>query len=109
MTTGMSIRTASMCQIRGKDVTKFTLLKERPPKKTLYGVRREIGKSSIDSQTKIRYGPKVWTKIGTDRSESRRNKNGRNEMPKLDNARRLRGIYFIDPDEQDYKETLKKN
>ena len=28
-------------------------------------------------------------------------------MPKLDNARRLRGIYFIDPDGQDYKETLK--
>ena len=26
---------------------------------------------------------------------------------KLGNARRLRGIYFIDPDDQDYKETLK--
>ena len=29
------------------------------------------------------------------------------EEPKLDNARRLRGSYFIDPDDQDYKETLK--
>ena len=25
------------------------------------------------------------------------------EKPKLDNARRLRGIFFIDPDDQDYK------
>ena len=29
-----------------------------------------------------------------------------NEKPKLDNVRRLR-FYFIDPDDQDYKETLK--
>ena len=28
--------------------------------------------------------------------------------PKLDHARRLRWFYFIDPDDQDYKETLKK-
>ena len=27
---------------------------------------------------------------------------------KLDNARRLRGIYFVDPDDEDYKEILKK-
>ena len=30
-----------------------------------------------------------------------------NEKPKLDNARRLTGIYFIDLDDKDYKETLK--
>ena len=28
-------------------------------------------------------------------------------MQKLDNARRLRGIYFIDPEEKEFKETLK--
>ena len=32
---------------------------------------------------------------------------GKKEKPKLDNARRLRGIYFIDLDDQDYKESLK--
>ena len=31
-----------------------------------------------------------------------------NEKPKLDNARRLRGIYSIDPDDEEYKETLLK-
>ena len=30
------------------------------------------------------------------------------EKPKLDNARRLRGIYFIDPVDAVFKETLQK-
>ena len=29
------------------------------------------------------------------------------EKPKLDNARRLRGIYFIDPENKEFKETIK--
>ena len=29
------------------------------------------------------------------------------EKPKLDNARRLRGIYFIDPEDKEFKETIK--
>ena len=35
-------------------------------------------------------------------------KRKKNEKPKLDNARKLRGIYFIDPDDQDYQETFQK-
>ena len=30
-----------------------------------------------------------------------------NEKPKLDNAKRLRGIYFIDPEDKEVKETIK--
>ena len=30
------------------------------------------------------------------------------EKPKLDNARRLRGIYFIDPEDMEFKEIIKK-
>ena len=30
-----------------------------------------------------------------------------NEKPKLDNARKLRGIYFIDPEDKEIKETTK--
>ena len=29
------------------------------------------------------------------------------EKPKLDNARKFRGIYFIDPADDDFKETVK--
>ena len=32
-----------------------------------------------------------------------------NEKPKLDNARRLRGIYFIDPDDGDYKDIIRND
>ena len=29
------------------------------------------------------------------------------EKPKLDNARKLRGIFFVDPEDGEYKETIK--
>ena len=29
------------------------------------------------------------------------------EKPHLDNARRLRGIYFVDPEDKEFKETIK--
>ena len=29
-----------------------------------------------------------------------------NEKPKLDKARRLRGVYFIDPEDKEFKETI---
>ena len=29
------------------------------------------------------------------------------KKPKLDNARRLRGIYFIDPEDKEFKETIR--
>ena len=36
-----------------------------------------------------------------------RSQNGQLKKPKLDNARRLRGIYFIDPEDKEFKETIK--
>ena len=30
-----------------------------------------------------------------------------NEKPHLENARKLRGIYFIDPEDKEFKETIK--
>ena len=50
--------------------------------------------------------PEVWTKIGK-AAQNREKQEWKHEKPKLDIARRLRGIYFIDPDDQDYRETLK--
>ena len=51
--------------------------------------------------------PEVWTKIGKSAPQTERQ--GRvEEKPKLDNARRLRGIYFIDPEDKENKETIKK-
>ena len=36
-----------------------------------------------------------------------KNRNGQKRSPKPDNARRLRGIYSIDPDDEEHKETFK--
>ena len=44
--------------------------------------------------------PEVWTKIG-EAAQNREKQDWTKEKPKLDNARRLRGICFVDPDEQD--------
>ena len=49
--------------------------------------------------------PEVWTKIGK-AAQNPEKQERKNEKRNLDNARRLRGIYFIAPDDQAYKETL---
>ena len=41
--------------------------------------------------------------------KKRRSGNGRLKQPKLDNARRLRGINFIDPEDEEYPENHKRN
>ena len=51
--------------------------------------------------------PEVWTQIGK-AAQNREEPEWKNENPKLDSARRLTGTYSVDPDDQDYKETLKK-
>ena len=52
----------------------------------------------------------LWPEIWTDMSKNSKLKEKQNwaiEKPKLDNARRLRGIYFNDPEEIEFKETIK--
>ena len=52
----------------------------------------------------------VWPELRTKNGKAAQNREKqewKNVKPKLDNARRLRGIYFVGPDDQDYKETLK--
>ena len=48
----------------------------------------------------------LWTKFGK-AAQKREKQEWANEKPKLDNARRLRGICFIDPEDGEYKETIK--
>ena len=50
--------------------------------------------------------PEFWIKLG--RNAKLKEKHiWPNEKPKLNNARRLRGIYFIDPEDKEFKETIK--
>ena len=50
--------------------------------------------------------PELWTKLGRNAQLKERQK-WLHEKPKLDNARKLRGIYFIDPEDKEFKQTVK--
>ena len=50
--------------------------------------------------------PELWIKLGRNGKLKEKHKCS-DEKPKLDNARRLRGIYFTDPEDKEFKETIK--
>ena len=76
--------------------TKFTLLKEKPPKGKMWSGGRL---TKIQTTTRPDHvWPEVWTELGK-AAQNREKQEWAKEKPKLDNARRLRGIYFIDPDD----------
>ena len=50
--------------------------------------------------------PELWTKLGRN-AQLKEKQKWSDEKPKLDNARGLRGIYFIDPEDKEFKETIK--
>ena len=49
--------------------------------------------------------PEVWTKMDK-AAQNREEQEWKNEEPKLDNDRRLRGIHFRHPTDEEYKETI---
>ena len=67
----------------------FTLLNEKPPKGHVWS--REAF-ASIHGMSKA----------------AQRKAKRHIDKPKLDDARKLRGIYFLDPDDGELKETFKK-
>ena len=84
--------------------TKFITLKEKPLKGHMWS-----GESLTKIQTITRpdhVWSEVWMKIGK-AAQNREKQEWAKEKPKLDTARRLRGIYFRDPDDEEYKEIFK--
>ena len=76
--------------------TRFTLLEEKPPDGYTWSGERLTMKQTTSRPD---YS---WPEIWKDMSEAAQRKEKQKwavEEPKLDNARRLRGIYFIDPAE----------
>ena len=51
--------------------------------------------------------PEVWTKIGK-AAQDREKLQWAIETPKFDNARRLRGIYFINREDDEFKVAIRK-
>ena len=50
--------------------------------------------------------PELWTKLGRNAKLKEKHK-WTHEKPQLDNAKNLRGVYFIDPEDKEFKETIK--
>ena len=69
-------------------------------------VRRETDKKTSDIQARsfmARNSGREWQR----NAKLREKQKWAIEKPKLDNARRLRGIYFIDPEDTEFKEITK--
>ena len=84
--------------------TQFTLLEEKPPNGYMWSGRR-LTRKQLTSRPDYLWS-ELWTKLGRNVQLKERQK-WSHEKLKLDNARKLRGIYFIDPQDKKFKETIK--
>ena len=84
--------------------TQFTLLEEKPPDGFLWSGKR-LTKRQATSRPD-RQWPELWTKLRRNAELREKQKRSIEKRP-VDNARRLRGIYFIDPEDKEIKETIR--
>ena len=84
--------------------TKFPILSEKPPE-GYTGSGRRLTKIQATARPENLW-PEVWSKMG-EAAQKKEEQGWPIEKPKLDNTRRLRGFCFIDPENGEYKETIK--
>ena len=84
--------------------TQFTLVEEKPPDGYMWSGWR-LTRKQLTSRLDHLW-PELWEKMGNNLKLKERQK-WSHEKPQLDNARKLRGIYFIDPEDKEFKETIK--
>ena len=82
--------------------THFTPMEEKPPDGYMWSWRRLTRK-----QLTSRPDPELWEKMGKNAKLKEKQAKVVQWKPQLDNARKLRGIYFIDPEDKEFKETIK--
>ena len=83
--------------------TRFLLLFERPPDGKTWSGRRLTWKQTTSRPDN------VWPDMWKHAAKSKAKQKWAIEKPKLDNAMQLRGIFFIEPDDEDFKHTMKKS
>ena len=84
--------------------TQFTLLEEKPPDGYMWSGERLTRKQLTSRPDHLR--PELWNTMGRNAKLKEKQK-WSNEKLHLENARKLRGIYFIDPEDEEFKETIK--
>ena len=78
--------------------TRFISLNDRPPDGCTWSGRRQT------TSRPDKVWPDMWKHM-SDASRSKAKQNWIIEKPKLDYARQLRGIFFIEPDDEEFKHT----
>ena len=84
--------------------TQFTVLEEKPPDGFLWCVGRLTRKQLTSRPDHL--WPELWKSMGKNAKLKEKQK-WSHEKLHLDNARKLRGIYFIDLEDKEFKETIK--
>ena len=85
--------------------TQFTTRVDEKPTEGYIWSRGRLTKRQATSRPDHLW-PELWIKLGRNAKLKERPK-WSNEKPKLDNARRLPGNYFFDPEDKEFKETIK--
>ena len=91
------------CQILGQ-VSQFTLLEEKRPEGNMWSGERLTRKQLTSRPDHL--WPELWTKLGRNAKLKEKQK-WSNEKIHLENAQKLPKIYFIDPEDKEFKETIK--
>ena len=84
--------------------TQFTLLDEKAPNGYTWAGGRLTRKQLTSRPDHL--WPELWKSMGKNAKLKEKQK-WSEEKIHLDNARKLRGIYFIDPEDKEFKETIK--
>ena len=84
--------------------TQFTLLEEKPPDGYMWSGER-LTRKLLTSRPDYLW-PELWTKLGRN-AQLKEKQKWSHEKLHLDNAGRLREIYFIDPEDKEFKETIR--
>ena len=84
--------------------TQFTLLEEKPPDGYMWSGGRLTRKQLTSRPDHL--WPELWKSMGKHAKLKEKQKCS-HEKIHLENARKLRAIYFIDPEDTEFKETIK--
>ena len=84
--------------------TQFTLLEEKAPDGYMWSGERLTRKQLTSRPDHL--WPELWKSMGK-HAKLKEKQKWSNEKLHLENARKLRGIYFIDPEDKEFKETIK--